>query len=68
MTVKPPSLADRPQCPHGENCACIIMTRHEWHESYCRSAEIASELRAELRAMQRALIEALAVPRPRRIP
>ncbi len=31
--------AEKPQCPHGENCACVISTRHEWFEGFCQERE-----------------------------
>jgi hypothetical protein len=26
-------------CPHGENCACAIGSRHEWFVSFCRDRD-----------------------------
>lgn len=35
--VGPPAL--QAQCPHGENCACVIGTRHEWFVAFCRERD-----------------------------
>jgi hypothetical protein len=26
-------------CPHGEDCACAIGSRHLWHEAFCKERE-----------------------------
>lgn len=58
-------LSARPQCPHGEDCGCTVLTRHEWYSAYCKGADATGELRKELAATKHALVKALAVPRPR---
>lgn len=30
-----PEVIRTPQCPHGEDCACAISTRHEWFVAFC---------------------------------
>ena len=31
--------AETTQCPHGENCACAISTRHEWFVAFCNERD-----------------------------
>ncbi len=40
------SPAPPAQCPHGENCACAISTRHEWFVAFCEERDKLIALRA----------------------
>jgi hypothetical protein len=43
------TIAELRGCPHGDNCACAIGSRHFWHVAFCEERTANARLREALR-------------------